>query len=97
MEQNIIYAKRKLSEAVYSLATGGGDVRARLFWAHRYMQVLSENHFPKELKKKWLGINTQLSKFGTVQNTLKKIRNSTGVKIAIEIYELKTMVEKLKN
>lgn len=64
------------------------------------MIMLTEKDFPLELQKDWLWIIKELTKFGplkgfnnnittgAVANTLRKIRNSTGVKIAKKIYEL---------
>jgi hypothetical protein len=98
------YAEEKLDEALRILATGAGDVRDRLYLWYWSVHFLNEGHFPDELKKDWQWITKQLTKYGpltsttfdgkpliiydSVKYTLKKIKNSTGVKIAKKVYDL---------
>lgn len=98
---NCNYTKEKLRNAVYKLATGSGDVRSRLCDAFCECWILTEKSFPKELRSDWLWIVREMNKCGprydnegkvrvdAIKNTMSKIRNSTGVKIAQNIYELK--------
>jgi hypothetical protein len=100
------YVKRRISDAVYVLCTAKGDVRSRLLLADRATDGLSDNSFPDELKPKWAEIKNLLRQHGAVfndsggvaigaiANTLKKIRNSTGSKIAEKIFELHRDLEK---
>jgi len=51
------YLNEKLSDAVYILATGPGDVRSRLYSALPKILVLSDYGLPKNLKKTLNGFN----------------------------------------
>jgi hypothetical protein len=46
-----IYAHEKLLAALESLATGPGDVRARLLAAYETFHPLTQSHFPPNLRK----------------------------------------------
>ena len=99
------YALEKLSHAVYYLAVGGGDVRQRLKTAYMEFHPVSEEDFPPHLRDDWKWIITQLTRYGpvhrsdgkvwigAVDNTLSRIKNSTGVKIAQRIFALKAELE----
>jgi len=94
------YVKNRVAGAVFELCTGAGDVRSRLLSAHTEISMLVENQFPNELLGLWHEIHRMLTKHGAaldfegkisegaVSNTLRKIKNSTGVKIAKKLYEL---------
>jgi hypothetical protein len=94
------YAKRLLDEATHELCTGPNDVRSRLKSAYEHIFVLNEKNFPDDLKDKWTKIYSELSKFcpcynyegkqveGAISHTLRRIKNSTGSKIANLIWEL---------
>jgi len=84
---------------MYSLATGRGDVRSRLETAYRRFWVLTEENFPEEFRDDWKWIKNQLTKFGplydnsgeilisdAVENTMSRIKNKTGQKIAGKIF-----------
>lgn len=83
-----------------TLATGKGDVRGRLLGAFMSLHTLDEEDFPEELKKDWVWIIKQLTKFGpvldhkgevrrgSVENTMSKIKNTTGSKIAGRIFDI---------
>ena len=93
------YVYGKLSETVYRLAVGEGDVRGRLKWACEVYNSFDSSLLPTELHEKWDWINSELSKFPpnygkTAQEiTLLKIRNSTGSKVAKAIVSLKSALE----
>jgi hypothetical protein len=103
------YVKEKLSQAVYSLAVLPGDVRNRLRLAFLTFHTLRQDDFPLALQKDWLWIKKQLTRFGpvydykgdvavgSVDNTMRIIRNSTGVKIAKRIYNLNMEIENYIN
>ena len=88
------YAHEKLLVAVDSLATGPGDVRERLLHAYLSFPMLSESNFPTHLRKDWRWFIDQMTRYGpledhngkvrcgSVENTMRRIRRSTGVKIA---------------
>jgi len=94
------YAKRLIDEATHELCTGPNDVRSRLKSAYEHIYVLNEKNFPDDLKDKWTNIHSELSKFGpwnnsegkqiegAIPHTLRRIKNSTGSKIANLIWEL---------
>jgi len=94
------YAVEKLATAIRCLATHPGDVRERLIAAHLCFHTLQERDFPPEHIEKWKSVMKELTKFGplldykgepwrgSVENTMKKVRNRTGVKIAEAIYDL---------
>lgn len=94
------YAQEKLYVAIRSLAIGQGDVRTRLVDAFMSFHTLKEDDLPPKHRKDWRWIITQLTKHGpicdykgkiykgSVENTMSKIRNSTGLKIATKIVDI---------
>jgi hypothetical protein len=94
------YAHEKLLVALESLATGPGDVRERLLGAYQTFYPLKESHFPQHLRKDFRWVLEQMTKHepiydykgrldrGSVEQTLRRIKNVTGVKIATKIYRL---------
>lgn len=100
MNPDYRYAKTQLSLAVDILATGAGDVRSRLLDAYLQFHAVREDDFPEELKSDWQCIIFKLTKYepitdcngkiiyGSVENTMRNIKNKTGVKIAKEICDL---------
>ena len=95
-----IYAHEKLLTALESLATGPGDVRQRLFAAYQTFHPLTQSHFPPHLRKDFAWVLRHLKKRepiydykgrlqrGSVEETLRHIKNVTGSKIASRIYRL---------
>jgi hypothetical protein len=85
---------------MHELATGKGDVRGRLLGAFNSIHTLNDEDFPEEFRKDWAWIMNQLTKAGPIldnngkvwrgsaENTLSKIRNATGTKIANKIFEI---------
>lgn len=94
------YAHEKLLAALESLASGPGDVRERLLAAYQTFHPLKQSHFPPDLRKDFEWVLRQLTKHkpiydykrrldrGSVEETLRCIKNVTGVKIATRIYRL---------
>jgi len=88
------YALQKLVEAMQSMATGPGDVRERLLSASLSITFLTEGDFPEHLQADWRWVYYQLTKFdaaydyagkmirGSVEETMRRIKRATGVKIA---------------
>ncbi len=97
---SIFYIQEKLSNAVYVLAVGEGDVRERLVSAFIACITLKPKDFPPEFQKDWEWVLQQLTKYGpivrddgsvfrgSVENTMSRIKRKTGAKIARKIYEL---------
>lgn len=94
------YAYGKLSIAIDTLAVGPGDIRERLNDAFLEFHPVSIHDLPDHLKADWSWIMGQLTKFGpvhnwkgevsrgSVENTLSRIKNATGVKIAKRLVRL---------
>lgn len=94
------YALQKLAEAMELLATHPGDVRERLSAAYLCFHPLQERDFPPELKPKWAWVMHELTKFGpgpsfdgvvrvgSVEHTMRRIKNATGSKIAKRLFDL---------
>lgn len=95
------YALDKLSEAIHRMVVGQGDVRARLLWATDFLCRLAPFHFPEDLRGKWESIEDRMTKLGprlhpmtgeptqdAFMHTLSRIRNKTGYKIAVDLYDL---------
>jgi hypothetical protein len=94
------YAQEKLYIALRDLSTGKGDVRSRLVDAFMAFYTLKENEFPPEFRNDWRWIIKELTKhgpeydyegkvrFGSVENTMRKIKNSTAKKIAMKIFDI---------
>lgn len=106
MVRNHSYARQKLRETIYSLATGSGDIRKRLTQAYNgFLLRLENKDFPLELQSDWEWIQKELKKFGpiiredgsvfrgAVENTCAKIKNSTGVKIAERMLKIYLSLE----
>ena len=94
------YARGNIAVAVAELATGPGDVRRRLGDVYdRWLHVLVAADFPIALRSRFTEIERALTRyepdelskrFGrtAVQETLRRIHNSTGSKIAKMLVEL---------
>ena len=94
------YAAKKLTEVLESIATHEGDARKRVEVAFLYLIHLNETDFPKDMKADWDWIWKEATKYGplhdhhgnvwrgSVENTMRRIKNSTASKILKKIYEL---------
>lgn len=99
------YANQKLRSALFSLATGPGDIRMRLSETYQGFFMLRKEHFPKELQHDWEWIQKELKRFGpllredgsifrgAVEHTCMRIKNKTGVKIAKKMLEMYLYLE----
>jgi hypothetical protein len=100
VDDGYFYTYEKLCSAVQCLATHPGDVRERLTGAFLAFHTLTEKDFPKEYRKDWTWINKELTKYGpllnhkgevwrgSVDNTMRRIKNKTALKIAERIVKL---------
>jgi hypothetical protein len=95
------YLCRSLRDAISILATEQGDVRSRLLEAYSsVLHKLKDDDFPEKHVQDWVWINEQMSKSGplldnqgkqicgSIENTMKQIKNSTGAKIAEKIFDI---------
>ncbi len=99
------YAQEKLLIAVDCLAIGEGDVRQRLQAVFQDLCFLTEQDFPDHLRRDWLWVIEQMSRYGpledqygnawrgSIENTMRKIRRVTGVKIAQRLIFLRNELE----
>ena len=93
------YAYSKVSEAVNILATHPGDVRKRLSAAYCALREASPEILPPHIRSELEWVREQLNRFparygeGTLHATLRRIRNSTGVKIAKRIVLVQALLE----
>jgi hypothetical protein len=101
-----LYAQEKLSAAMLKLAVGEGGVKSRLLWSFdSELCGLTVDFFPDALKDPWRKVVQNLTKSGSrnlngtsatirpVTNTLHKMRNATGSKIAENICDLKYRID----
>ena len=107
-EIQLRYFKEKLREAIYSMAVGPGDVRSRLLTASSALVAIKESDIPSELRGRWEEFHAGLTKYGPVkdgrgetavgaiEHTLQRIKNSTGVGLAVCLYELLSELENLE-
>ena len=92
--------REKLHAAHEILTVGERDVRDRLRQAYRYLRVLREEEIPPQLREEWGAILHDLTRRGpeigpkgtvyqdAAANTLSRMRNSTGRRIAERIDKL---------
>lgn len=97
---NYFYTYEKFMDALNSLATGPYDVRQRLRSAYLHFHPVAKKHLPEQLQDDYQWILNQLTKFGpvvgkdgkvlrgAVEETLNRIRNATGTKIAERILHI---------
>ena len=100
VNSNYFYAYEKFNDALNSLATGPDDVRQRLRSAYWHFRPVGKKHLPVQLQNDFQWILNQLTRFGpivgrdgkvlcsAVEETLSRIRNSTGSKIAERILHI---------
>ena len=108
MRNEFLHAHQRLSEAIFILATHPGDVRARLGQVFLAIHMILEDEIPVSCRNDWAWTMEQLVRFGpvydknrggavligTIENTMRRIKNSTGVKIAERFFKLQEDVEK---
>lgn len=94
----------RVYESVKSLCTGQGDVRDRLIIAVQILLPLSPEQFPVSLRNDFLWVLQQATKFepanqgriGTIEATMRKIKNSTGQKIANKIFNIYSAIQDIR-
>ena len=97
--------REKFRSALHALAVREGDVRERLRGAHFYLRMLSPEGVPTQYRGEYESIMTSLTRKGAelgpngeiyktaLNNTLDNIRNSTGRRIAEQIYLLAVSID----
>lgn len=83
------YTVGKLTDALRILATGKGDVRERV--ANAYLACIylkASDDFPEELRSEWKWIEDQVTKYGAAEDTMRRRRRATAVKIAQRMWRL---------
>jgi hypothetical protein len=96
----IEYLIQKYEEALYDLATGEGDARARVGTAHSGLMHIQIDEYPESLRKQRREIDRLLTRLGgktghIIPNNLQKMKNKTASKIAALILDIYfSLVEK---
>lgn len=76
------------TEYIYDLTIGIGDIRSRLLIASNNFIAIQKSDLPPGLHRDWEEVDSAITKLGTVEETMKKIKNSTGQKIAIKLFDM---------
>lgn len=107
VNSSYFYAYEKFNDALHSLATGPDDVRHRLLSAYWHFRPVGKKHLPEQLQNDYQWVLNQLMRFGpiigrdgkvlrgAVEETLNRIRNSTGSKIAERILQIYHQLNRL--
>lgn len=90
--------------AVESLCVGNGDVRDRLLVAITDLLPLQSSDFPEHLRKDFEWVINQSTKYespypefyGQLEATMKRIKNSTGSKIAKRILHIYSEIQNIR-
>ena len=90
--------------SVKHLCTAQGDVRKRLVGAVTTLVPLLAREFPEELQADFDWIMAQSTKYksqipeyeGNIEATMKRIRNSSGEKIAERIFSLYSRIQDIR-
>ena len=100
--------REKFMIAVRNLVVGEGDVRQRLRYAYKQINRIGESDVPPSLRDDWRWIVEQVTRLGgevdsdgsvyktAADNTLSRIKNSTGRKIAERIYKVHLSLQELE-
>ena len=103
------YVEQQFEKAIRTLVIGQGDIRSRLLMVCEDFYSLQDRNFSDfsaEIKEDWEWIYRQLHRWepeykedgsvrnGSVEVTLKKIKNKTGSNIAKRIYDLRYKIKK---
>ncbi len=94
----------RVYQAIEHLCIGRGDVRERLKGAALHLIFLCEDDFPEHLRVDFIWIRTQVSRYksqipeyeGNIDATMKRIKNSTGEKIAERIFKLYSDIQDIR-
>ena len=90
--------------AIEQLCTGRGDVRKRLQTAIVTLLPLREKEFPEELRGDYRWIIAESTKYksempefrGDLEETMRRIQNSTGQKIAKRIFHIYSRLQEIR-
>lgn len=89
----------KLAEAVYRLAVGEGNIKARLLWASESFFAVDASMLPPELKEKWKLLSKDMNRFpangnrSSFHETLRKVRFATASGFARRLVAIKSELE----
>jgi len=87
-------ARSKLVEAIKTLSIGKGKIQTRLLIVFDDLNALSNQDIPEEITQKWNEVNKLVTKYGpnglvgSIEHTLSRITEPTGIRIAVLIYEM---------
>lgn len=93
------YSYGKVSEAVRRLAVGAEGIKDRLIGAGQVFFCVMPEGVPKELREDVIWVRDQLTRFppigseGALRATVRRIRKTTGVKIAKRIFYIYTRLQ----
>lgn len=90
--------------AVEHLCIGRGDVRKRLVEAVSTLLPLQARDFPEELQEDFNWVMAQSTKYrsqipayeGNIEATMRRIKNSTGEKIAERIFNIYSRIQDVR-
>ena len=96
--------KERVYMAVKELCIGGSDVRGRLVISVNILMALSPDEFPDEIKEDFNWVIQESTKYKSnipeyqsdLEVTMKKIRNSTGEKIADRIFTIYSRIQSIR-
>ena len=96
--------KERVFLAVQELCVGEGDVRARLVISINILIALSPSEFPEALREDFELVMQQSTKYesdipehkSNLEVTMKRIRNSTGKKIAEKIFKIYSEIQSIR-
>jgi hypothetical protein len=96
--------KQRVFLAVQDLCIEEGDVRARLIVSISTLMPLNPDEFPEALRKDFEWVMLQSTKHestfpehrSNLEVTMKKIRNSTGKKIAEKIFRIYSEIQNIR-
>ena len=92
--------REKMNDVLRCLAVREGDVRERLVGAYRYLRMLRLAEVPVSHREEFMSILDACTRYGpelgpegevwvpSVKHTMQKIRNSTGRRLAEQLYQL---------
>ena len=90
-------------EAVHSLSVGEGDVRDRLRKSCLKLLLIPKADLPDEIIDDYKWFSDSITKFeaqyneGRMEATLRRIKNSTGRKIADKVFLMYVKLQKIRN
>ena len=99
--RHALYFSGKVSRAVELLANGPGDIRERLLGAGMQMLIIPPECIPEHLREDLRWVKKQLTRYGVdgtsgrekLHATMRRSRNSSGVKIAQRILKIEMRYE----